>query len=90
MSRTAGLACGAAGALGAVPVALTGMGWPAFAGVVLIVLIVVAAGCWVVADSGRARRLTTLISAWRGSTAPALTRAQTTRSDGRDRPHSQR
>ena len=52
--------------------------------------LVVAAGCWVVADSGRARRLTTLISAWRGSTAPALTRAQTTRSDGCDRPHSQR
>jgi hypothetical protein len=46
------------------------MSWPAFGSVVLAVLIVVAAGCWAIADAGRARRLATLIRAWRSTTAP--------------------
>jgi hypothetical protein len=82
MSRAAA-AARRTGMLAAVPVALAGVSWPAFTGVVLAVLIVVAAGCWVLADSGRARRLATLIRAWRGATAspavparPALARRQ--------------
>ena len=69
MSRGAAVARRAVGVLAAVPVVLAGMTWPAVAGIVLAVLIVVAAGCWVLADSGRARRLATLIRAWRGATA---------------------
>lgn len=64
MSRAAPVA----GVLAAIPVALAGMSWLVLAGVFLAVLIAVAAGCWVLADPGRARRLATLIRAWRGTT----------------------
>jgi hypothetical protein len=75
MSQALRMTC-RAGALAAVPVALAGMGWPALAVVVVVALILVAAGCWVVADSGRARRLAMLIHAWRGTTASAINRAR--------------
>jgi hypothetical protein len=75
VSRAAGVAHRAAGALAAVPAALVGMSWHALAGVALAVLIVVAAGCWVLASNGRTRRLALLIHAWRGETArPAAVR----------------
>jgi thiol:disulfide interchange protein len=83
MSRAAAVARRAAGLLAAVPVILARVSLPALAIVVLAVLIVVAAGCWVLADSSRARRLAILIRAWRGATAspaasarPALARPQ--------------
>jgi hypothetical protein len=76
--------------LAAIPVMLAGMTGPAVAGVVLAVHIVVVAGCWVLADSGRARRLATLIRPWRGATtspaaparpAPATRQPQATRNN---------
>jgi hypothetical protein len=69
MSRASAVARRAAGALAVVPVALAGVSWHAVAGVVLAVLIVVAAGCWVLASNGRTRRLAMLIGACRGDTA---------------------
>jgi hypothetical protein len=53
------------GALAALQVTLAAANWHTLAGVVLSVLIVVVAGCWVIADPDRARRLATLIRAWR-------------------------
>ena len=78
MSRAAAVARCAAGMLAAVPVMLARVSLPALTIVVLSVLIVVGAGCWVLADSGRARRLTTLIRAWRGTTATPAAPARLT------------
>jgi hypothetical protein len=50
-----------AGAVVAVPVALSGLGVPAVAGAVLVVLIVVVAICWTIMDTARSRRLAMLI-----------------------------
>jgi thiol:disulfide interchange protein len=83
VSRAAAVTRGTAGVLAAIPVMLARVSLPALAIVALAVLIVVAAGCWVLADSGRARRLAALIRAWRRTTAtpaaparPALARPQ--------------
>ena len=62
---TAAVRRAAAGGLVAVPVAVAGMSWHVLAALVLALLIVVAAGCWAIADSGRARRLALLIRACR-------------------------
>jgi hypothetical protein len=56
-----------AGALTAVPLALARLGAPALAGTALVVLIVVAALCWIIADAGRSGRLAILIDASRGN-----------------------
>ncbi len=45
--------------------AVAGASWHVLAALVLALLIVLAAGCWVIADNGRARRLEALIRAWR-------------------------
>jgi hypothetical protein len=60
----------------AVPVALAGVGWQAVAAIVLAVVIVVAAVCWAIADVGRARRLATLIRAWRGAATQPVNRGR--------------
>ena len=54
----------AAGGLAAVPVAVAGMSWHALAALALAPLIVVLAGCWAIADNGRARRLVQVIRAF--------------------------
>jgi hypothetical protein len=53
-------------ALAIAPVALAGLTAPAWAGTVLVVLIVVAALCWTITDSDRSGRLAMLIEASRG------------------------
>jgi hypothetical protein len=53
------------GTLATVPVALAGLSAPAMVGTVLVVLIVVAALCWTITDSGRSQRLAMLIHACR-------------------------
>jgi len=49
---------------------LAGLGLHALTAGVLIVLIIVAALCWVIVDTGRSRRLAMLIRAWRGKGRP--------------------
>jgi hypothetical protein len=70
----------AGGALTAVPMVVAGTSWHALAALGLAMLIVVAAVCWAIADSGRTRRLAALIRAWRGTTARPAVRARPARS----------
>jgi hypothetical protein len=73
------------GALTAVPVAVAGMSWHALVALGLALLIVVAAVCWAIADNGRARRLTALIGAWRGTTTRPPARARPASPAGRQK-----
>ena len=50
--------------------------WHALAALLVAVLAVVAAACWAIADPGRARRLTALIRAWRGTATRPAARAR--------------
>ena len=56
-----------AGALAVVPVALAGLDLPALAGTALVMLIVVAALCWIISDADRTGRLAMLIDATRSN-----------------------
>lgn len=67
MKRAYKTAARTVGALAVVPVALAGLGTPALAGTALVVLIVAAALCWIIADAGRTGRLAMLIDASRGN-----------------------
>jgi hypothetical protein len=62
------------GALAAVPAVFTGFSWHVLAGVVVIVVVLVAALCWTITDPGRSRRLAMLITAYRGSSRPQASR----------------
>ena len=75
MRRASKIMMQAGGALVAVPVALAGLGWPALAGVALVVVIVVATLCWTISDAERSRRLAMLIDASRGNRQPPPTSA---------------
>lgn len=46
---------------------LAGLGMRDLAGALAVVLIVVVAVCWVLADEDRSRRLAEIIGAWRGT-----------------------
>lgn len=65
----------AAGVLAAVPAVLAGLSVRDLAGVLVVVVIVVAAVCWVITDTGRTKRLTMLIKACRESGRPQPARA---------------
>ena len=52
--------------------ALAGLGVRDLAGVLVVVLIVVAALCWVLADEDRSRRLAGILGAWRGARPHAV------------------
>jgi len=82
---TAAVRRAAAGGLAAVPVAVAGMSWHVLVALVLALLIVVAAGCWAIADNGRARRLALLIRSCRSGPGAPLTRGSLARAD-RQRP----
>jgi hypothetical protein len=59
--------------LAAVPAVLAEANWHTLAALILavaVVAVVVMAVCWAIADAGRTRRLVSLISAWRGASAP--------------------
>ena len=51
--------------------ALAGLGVRDLAGALAVVLIVVVALCWVLADEDRSRRLTGILGAWRGTARPS-------------------
>lgn len=72
MSRAGRVMRRAVGALAAV---LAGLSVRGLAGALLLVLIVVAALCWILTATGRSERLAMLISACRGSTRPLPARA---------------
>lgn len=75
MKRTAaGVLRWTTGALAAVPAVFAGLSWPVLAGVVVIVVVLVAALCWTITDPGRSRRLAMLITAYRGSNRPQAPR----------------
>ena len=67
MKRASKTAVRTVGTLAVVPMALAGLGAPALAGTALVVLIVVAALCWTIADTDRTGRLAMLIDASRGN-----------------------
>jgi len=56
-------------------VALAGLSWHILAGLAMVVLVVVGAGCWVISDAGRSQRLAMLIKAWRGNARQKITRS---------------
>ena len=56
----------ATGGLAVIPAVLAQASWHALAAMALIVLSVVVAVCWAIADNDRAKRLAMLIGAWRG------------------------
>jgi hypothetical protein len=64
MKRTLKIILRAVGVLAAVPAALAGLSGPAMAWVVVVVVVAL---CWIIADAGRSNRLTKLIRASRGT-----------------------
>jgi hypothetical protein len=66
--------------LAAIPIAIAGLSIHAILGMVLAVLIVVAALCWAIADPGRAQRLSMIIAASRGKPRPPAMPAAPARS----------
>lgn len=72
MRRVTRVILRATGALTTIPLALAGLSARGLAGIVLIVLIVVAALCWTITDARRSHRLAMLIRAVRGNPSAAL------------------
>lgn len=71
MSRAGRVLRRSAGALAAVPAVLAGLSMRDLAGALIVVVITVAALCWVIKDAARSERLAMLIGAWRGPTPGA-------------------
>jgi hypothetical protein len=74
----------AAGAVVAIPAAVIWLSAGGSVDPVLVVLIVVAALCWVIIDPGRSKRLTMLIQAWRGGRQRSETRRSGSSPDNTD------
>jgi hypothetical protein len=61
--------------------ALAGLSARDLAGVLVLAVLVVIAGCWVLRDEDRSRRLAEIIGSWRGARqAPARTKTASTSS----------
>lgn len=75
-------ALGVTAGSGGVASALLAAGWTGVVLVAVLLLVVVGAVCWTIADPGRADRLALLITSWRSRT----TAARTTRSVGSVKP----
>jgi hypothetical protein len=63
--------------------ALAGLGLRDLAGVLVVVVIVVVALCWVLRDEDRSRRLAGILGAWRGTRPSAASQPAGKASGGR-------
>jgi hypothetical protein len=60
----------ATGGVSALLVAVVATGWTGIALLVIVLIVLIAALCWVLADSERPQRLALLLSTWRHSPLP--------------------